>query len=62
MKRYKAIINLSLFLNAKSEEDASEQIDGEFADRLMEIILRDSQFDYEYETIQLDELIPIRSY
>jgi hypothetical protein len=62
MKRYKAIINLNLFLNARSEEDASEQIEGEFADRLMEIILKDSQFDYEYETIQLDELIPIRSY
>lgn len=61
MKRYKAIINLSLFLNARSEEDASEQIEGEFADRLMDIILRDSQFDFEYETIQLDELIPVRS-
>lgn len=56
MKNYEATINLTLLLTAKSEEEAQEQINGEFIDRLLSITAhKDSRFDFLFDLVQIEE-------
>ena len=64
MKEYRAIVNLTLFVGADSEDKAQEAINGEFVDRLLSItanhklsdgVTLDDLFDFEFELVQIEE-------
>lgn len=64
MREYRAIVNLTLFVGATSEDKAQEAINGEFVDRLASLIDNyklvdgvklDDLFNFEFELVQIEE-------
>lgn len=55
MNYYKAAINLTVFVSGKDEDEAREQIVGEFVDRLISVTTTDSRFDFAFDLLQIDE-------
>lgn len=55
MPNYRAIINLTVLLQASNESKAQEAINGEFVDRLLSVTAnKDEMFDFEFELLQIE--------
>lgn len=56
MAKYEAAINLTLELDAETDELAEKAIYGEFMDRLLNTASRDAQFKLWAEVIEITEI------
>ena len=56
MAKYEALINLTVEVDAASEDEASTAIYGEFMDRLLDTASRDANYKLWTEVIQINEI------
>ncbi len=56
MAKYEAIINVSVEVDATSEEAASKIVYGELTNRMLDIASRDDQFKLWMDVIEINEL------
>ena len=56
MAKYEALINLTVEVDATSEDEASTAIYGEFMDRLLDTASRDANYKLWTEVIQINEI------
>jgi hypothetical protein len=56
MAKYEALINLTLEVEAESEDEASTAVYGEFMDRLLQTASQDAEFKLWADVVQIDEV------
>ena len=56
MSKYEALINLTVEVDADTEESANEAIYGEFNKRLLDVVLADNMFNMWVDVIQLEKM------